>query len=218
MRILPVFGAHPLSNVFNRAPIWLVEGEDDERVWQHVVRSSKGSIRIYPCSVDGITSMNNFEQEAKKIMETVYDDAKGYSLRDRDDNDEEINDVLPLVRIRLAYRTCENLLLSNEVLKSLGYTWEEVKILIDKWLIVHKGHQHYTDMINFRDSGYDRKSHNIKILRNDLMGMVGSNKPLEVVVGKAISDALQSGKRNADDGGILNYLGERVVKNLHSTM
>ena len=29
-KIIPVFGAHPLSNVFNEAPIFLVEGEDDE--------------------------------------------------------------------------------------------------------------------------------------------------------------------------------------------
>lgn len=31
-RILPVFGAHPLSNVFNEAPLLLVEGEDDVRI------------------------------------------------------------------------------------------------------------------------------------------------------------------------------------------
>lgn len=28
--ILPIFGAHPLSNVLNQSPIFLVEGEDDE--------------------------------------------------------------------------------------------------------------------------------------------------------------------------------------------
>lgn len=31
-KILPIFGAHPLSNVFNESPILLVEGEDDERI------------------------------------------------------------------------------------------------------------------------------------------------------------------------------------------
>jgi len=31
-KVLPVFGAHPLSSVFNESPILLVEGEDDERV------------------------------------------------------------------------------------------------------------------------------------------------------------------------------------------
>ena len=33
-KVLPVFGAHPLSNIFNEAPILLVEGEDDERIWR----------------------------------------------------------------------------------------------------------------------------------------------------------------------------------------
>src|SRR3990172_11787183 len=36
-RILPIFGAHPLSNVFNESPILLVEGEDDERVCQQAI-------------------------------------------------------------------------------------------------------------------------------------------------------------------------------------
>lgn len=43
--ILPIFGAHPLSNVFNQAPVLLVEGEDDERIWQQAVRSAQGRIR-----------------------------------------------------------------------------------------------------------------------------------------------------------------------------
>ncbi|MFZ5500605.1 MAG: hypothetical protein ACOY58_01655, partial [Candidatus Micrarchaeota archaeon] len=50
-KILPVFGAHPLSNVFNRAPILLVEGEDDERIWQQAVRTARGRLKLFPCSV-----------------------------------------------------------------------------------------------------------------------------------------------------------------------
>ena len=95
-KILPVFGAHPLSNIFNKAPILLVEGEDDERVWQQVVRSSAGRIQIYPCSVESVTNMNDFEKESQKIIQTVYDDATGYSLRDRDDTDGELEDLLPI--------------------------------------------------------------------------------------------------------------------------
>ena len=56
-KILPVFGAHPLSNVFNEAPILLVEGEDDERIWQQAVRTAQGRIKIFPCSVGGVGEM-----------------------------------------------------------------------------------------------------------------------------------------------------------------
>jgi hypothetical protein len=64
-KILPVFGAYPLSNLFNEAPIFLVEGEDDERIWQQAVRSSNGRLRIYPCSVDGIGNLNDLEEQSK---------------------------------------------------------------------------------------------------------------------------------------------------------
>ena len=84
--------------------------------------------------------MNDFEQETKKIMATVYDNARGYSLRDRDDDEEKIDDMLPIVRMKLACRTCENLLLSDEVLKSLDCTWEQLEKLIDNWLCVNKEH------------------------------------------------------------------------------
>jgi hypothetical protein len=47
--VLPVFGAHPLSNIFNQGPIMLVEGEDDERIWQTAIRSSNGKINTWPC-------------------------------------------------------------------------------------------------------------------------------------------------------------------------
>src|SRR6266478_4832964 len=40
--ILPIFGAHPLSNVFNERPVLLVEGKDDVRICQQAVRSSAG--------------------------------------------------------------------------------------------------------------------------------------------------------------------------------
>lgn len=145
-KVLPVFGAHPLSNIFNEAPIWLVEGEDDERVWQQAVRSSRGKIRLYPCSVDGIDNMSFFEQETQKIILTVYDNAIGYSLRDRDGGKEEIDDILPVKRMRLSCRNCENLLLSDEVLKSLNISWEELKRLIDDWLMVNQNHSHYSEM------------------------------------------------------------------------
>lgn len=41
--ILPMFGAHPLSNIFNEKPPLIVEGEDDERIWL--------CARASPCAV-----------------------------------------------------------------------------------------------------------------------------------------------------------------------
>jgi predicted ATPase len=214
-KVLPVFGAHPLSNFFNEAPVLLVEGEDDERIWQQVVRSSNGGIKIYPCSVDSVSNMNNFEEEAQKIIQTVYDNAKGYSLRDKDDGDEDIDDLLPIIRMKLSCRSAENLLLTDEVLESLGTNWDQVKKKIESWLRSNSEHPHYSAMDDFKNGSYDRKGHDIKEIRNDLMGIVGSSKPWEVVVGQQIASLNWSDSTNfSEEGKILSYLGKKVAENL----
>src|ERR1700722_17056151 len=74
-KILPVFGAHPLSNVFNQAPVLLVEGEDDERIWQQAVRSSNGRIKVYPVVCGSVDEMKPYEDRAGKIISSVYENA-----------------------------------------------------------------------------------------------------------------------------------------------
>lgn len=214
-KVLPVFGAHPLSNVFNEAPVLLVEGEDDERIWQQVVRSSGGKIKIYPCSVDSVSNMNDFEQEAQKIIQTVYDNAKGYSLRDRDDGTETIDDLSSIIRMKLSCRNAENLLLSDEVLGMLGITWDQLKERIETWLSTNAQHPHFSTMNGFKDGEYDRKSYDIKEVRNDLMGIIGSAKPWEVMVGQAISNLSWTDTTSfEEEGGMLSYLGKKAAENL----
>lgn len=214
-KVLPVFGAHPLSNIFNEAPILLVEGEDDERIWQQAVRSSGGKIKIYPCSVDSVNSMNDFEQEAQKIIQTVYEKAKGYSLRDKDDSTEEITDLLPIVRMKLSCRNAENLLLADEVLTALSVTWDQVKERIEIWLSANAQHSHFSVMNGFKNGGYDRKNYDIKEIRNDLMGIIGSAKPWEVAVGQTIASLIWNDNTNFDeDGKMLSCLGKKVAENL----
>lgn len=214
-RVLPVFGAHPLSNIFNKAPILLVEGEDDERIWQQAVRSSNGKIKIYPCSVDSVSNMNDFEQEAQKIIQTVYDNAKGYSLRDKDNSTDEIGDLLPIVRMKLCCRNAENLLLVDEVLNTLSVTWDQIKERIETWLGANAQHPHFSIMNEFKNGGHDRKNYDIKEIRNDLMGIIGSAKPWEVAVGQTIAGLSWNDSTNFDeDGKMLSYLGKKVSENL----
>jgi len=214
-KVLPVFGAHPLSNIFNEAPVLLVEGEDDERIWQKVVRSSGGKIKVYPCSVDSISNMNNFEQEAQKIIQTVYENAKGYSLRDRDSGEETIDDLPPIIRMKLSCRNAENLLLTDEVLGNLDITWNQLKERIEVWLSANAEHTHYSTMHGFKDGGYDRKNYDVKEVRNDLMGIIGSAKPWEVSVGQTISNSTWDDSSNfEEEGKLLAYLGKKIVENL----
>jgi len=214
-KILPVFGAHPLSNIFNEAPVLLLEGEDDERIWQQVVRTSCGGIKIYPCACGDISKLNEFENETKKIINAVYDNAKAYSLRDRDDSKESINDEPPIIRMKLSCRSAENLLLSDEVLDALGLNWNKLKEAMDKWIEKNSEHPHYSVMKKFKEENYDRKNFNLKEIRNDLMGVIGSFKPWEVAIGQVIATLKWTEDTDfSKEGSIYNFLGEKTIKNL----
>ena len=216
-KILLVFGAHPLSNLFNEAPVFLVEGEDDERIWQQAVRTSIGAIKIYPCPCGSIEQISNYETEVKNIIKAVYNNAKAYSLRDSDGITDSIEDDLPIIKFRLICRNAENLLLSDEVLTSLSINWEDLKNKIDEWLVekTGKNHPHFETMKLFKEGGYNRKDFDIKEIRNDIMGIIGSSKPWEVAIGQAIGNIHWNSATDFNkDGSILSYLGEKLTKNI----
>ena len=217
-KVLPVFGAHPLSSLFNQVPILIVEGEDDERIWQKAVRSSVGQIKVYPCSTDdGISKIKEFEEDAEKIISAVYDSAKAFSLRDRDDVEAgaELKDLTHVVRLRLSCRSAENLILSDETLQSVGKNWNQTQELFDSWLTNNLSHAHYQSMKNFKDGKYDRMNFSLKEIRNDIMGILGVSKPWEVVVGQTIASLKwELGTDFFKEGSIFAYLGEKTVKNL----
>lgn len=214
-KILPVFGAHPLSNVFNRSPVLLVEGDDDERIWQQAIRSSEGRIRAYPCSVNGIDRLPDFERRAAELIDAVYDDAIGYSIRDRDDTLGDVVDLGPIRRMRLGCRSAENLLVTNEVLTSCGISWEQLAERIRDWIVKNPQHPHFDTMNAFESGGFDRLSFDLKEIRNDILAMLGTNKPWEVLVGQSI--AAIAGE-SADQGAttLASYLGPRIVSELLS--
>lgn len=211
--VLPVFGAHPLSNVFNQTPLFLVEGEDDERVWQFAVRSSNGSLRLYPVAVDGKENLSPLEKISQNIISAVYDNARAFSLRDRDDDAGPLEDLQHLVRMRLDCRNAENLLLSDEVLSSLGVTWTQLEQQIEAWLLINSDHSHFTVMSEFKDKGFPRKDHDIKEIRNDIMGLIGSNMPWEKAVGRTIGElTCYPVPRTCGNNSIFNYLGKSCSK------
>lgn len=214
-KILPILGAHPLSNVINEVPVLLVDGEDDARIWQQAVRSSNGRICLYPCSVNGTSEMHDFEKETKYILDSVYDSAKAYSLRDKDSSIGNIDDFPPIIRMKLHCRNSENLLLTNEVLNNLNTTWHQLTGGINNWIKANDQHPHYNIMKAFYDSGLDRMNYDIKDIRNDIMGIIGSSKPWEVAVGQTIAELEWDDSTQFDrDGSICNFLGEKTVKNL----
>jgi predicted ATPase len=216
-RVLPVFGAHPLSNIFNEAPVLLVEGDDDVRVWQQAVRSSSGSIKLYPVSCDTVSAMSTYENEVRSIVDAVYDHARAFSLRDRDGTDGELSDEAPLIRMKLSCRAAENLLLSNDVLATCGLDWQEAIRRIDTWLESNQAHTRHAEVLAFRDGGYDRKGWDLKNIRMILVAMIlNSAKPWEVLVGQTLSRLSQpdAGEPAPDPDSLLAYLGDKAARHL----
>lgn len=214
-KILPVFGAHPLSNLFNESPIFLVEGEDDLRIWQQAIRTSHGQLKIYPVDIDGIDHFSEYEKIVVEIINAIYDSPIAYSLRDKDDTDDVIDDIPPLNRYRLYCRTAENLILTDEVLESLGLDWDVLKVRLDQWIENRSDHPKYLYMKEFKDSGYDRLSFNIKEIRNILIGETGSSKPWEVAVGQVLG-RLVIGDLTKDfsTNKISYFVGEALINEL----
>jgi energy-coupling factor transporter ATP-binding protein EcfA2 len=210
--ILPVFGANPLSNVFNQSPIFLVEGEDDVRIFQQAIRTSNGQLRINPCSVDGNGNLAAYETAVVEILNGVYDNAKAYSLRDRDEGDENINDSPPLVRFKTSCRAVENLILCDEVLSTIGTTWAGLEAETETWLTAHGNHEKHQFMQQFKTSGYNRKGFDLKEIRNILIASTGTTKPWEVIVGQTIA-RLVTGQipKDFSDHKLANYLGVKLT-------
>jgi predicted ATPase len=206
--ILPIFGAHPLSNVFNQRPLLLVEGDDDERVWQQATRSSGGLIHLYPCSVGGLPHLHEYEIEAARIIEAVYDNARAFSVRDRDAEPEAIDNMGRVIRVRLACRTIENLLLTDDVLEPTGVTWVQFQELVIHWLGSNAGHKYFEEVQSFADTGFLRKDHEVKDIRNILLALL-SHRPWEVLVGQAIARLVRGEGRNGE-GSVREFLGARI--------
>ena len=83
---------------------------------------------------------------------------------------------------------------------------------MSRWLGPNVDHQYHADVSEFLNSGYDRKDHDIKSIRNILVGLI-SNKPWEVLVGQAIARLSKDGGP-VTGGSLRDYLGEKVCQKI----
>jgi AAA domain, putative AbiEii toxin, Type IV TA system len=211
--VVPIFGAHPLSNIFNETPILIVEGEDDKRIWDQVVRSTEGKFSIWPCSAGSIEAIRNWEAWLAEKLPSLYDEPKAFSVCDRDDAPGPLDDLGPVVRCRLECRTAENLILADDTLSLASTTWENVMDGCKRWLEAYPGHVKHTNMKEFADSGFDRFNAKLKEIRNILLAIVGVSRPWEVLVGQSIAE-LVNGNAKQGTASLRHYLGEKVCSKL----
>lgn len=207
------FFSHPLSSVFNLETPLIIEGEDDERIWQQVARSRVGAFRYFPCLAASVDVQSELENFLHEILPAFYDTPRAVSIRDGDNRGTEIEHRDFLKRYKLHCYAAENLLLTNEVLERLGSDWETFKVKGRAWC-VGKGdlHPDRDKILALIDDESRQRNMNIKSIRNLIVGINQSSKPWEVAVGQSIANIEVASE---EEHSLYSYLGSELCTELN---
>lgn len=211
-KVAPFFG-HPLSlSLSDDAPI-ILEGGDDERVWQQAARSSQGRIKVFPVLATSVDQQGELEKFCVNLLGTLYDNPTAFSLRDGDGVvDEQLEHILPLKRYRLACYAIENALVTDTCLAVLGTDWEGFSGKATKWVEENANHPDVT-MVSELAVSPDRFRHKkIKKVRQLICSISGSKKPWEVVVGQALGSLTKEDLTNSNM--LVEFLGAPMVSDV----
>lgn len=130
MKELTAFlGGHLLLGPLFGAPVMLVEGDDDYRVWVHVARGGDVKLCVLPCNGEEI---KQYQKTLEKMFGALSENTtlRGIALLDGDKGVPKPDANNPQQYVRFSQLAChetENLYLTDEVLAVLGVTWEEAK-------------------------------------------------------------------------------------------
>ena len=139
-------GGHALMGPLFGAPILLVEGDDDYRIWSQVPRHHVVSFSVIPCSGQEIF---DYQISLERVLGALHDPAAGpagFALLDGDKPMPQPSPTQPQDQIRfmrLECREAENLYLTDEVLALLGTNWPAAaaKIAAESHLYGQKAQQ-----------------------------------------------------------------------------
>jgi len=203
VELLPSLGAHSLSYVFNQSPLLMIEGDDDHIVWNHAIRKSQGKINFHLVDTGGKDNFVNYEEIVLKISPQLFDNPRVFEIRDADEDSsgelkKDLKDERFIKRSYLNCREIENLILSNEVLKTLSIdSWNEAKEKIDIDM-KYKNLDRYKTKI-------DQEYGLISLLSDT------NSKSWEQLVGEAIGKNIESiNSLKNTEGSIYHMLGEKI--------
>lgn len=213
-KVGPFFG-HPLSMSLSRDPMLILEGEDDERVWQQAARTSQGKTRLFPVLATSVDQQSDLETFTDRMLGAIYDTPLAYSLRDGDGTAGLLSRVGCVVRFRLQCYAIENTLLTTECLAKMNInSWADFEIKTAAWIAANAGHCSIPQLNDLLASDNRLRNVKIKDIRNVILAITGTKKPWEVVVGQALADAIGTSSQPADPFGLFVFVGADAAKTL----
>jgi ABC-type branched-subunit amino acid transport system ATPase component len=125
--IAACLGGHVLIGPLFGAPLLIVEGDDDFRVWSQVARHNTVSVAVLPAA--GANGVIAYQGSLEKLLTSICSTPQrplGYGLLDGDKTAPQPSAANPQAYIGflvLACHECENLFVTDEVLAALGTNW-----------------------------------------------------------------------------------------------
>lgn len=200
-------GGHVLMGPLFGAPILLVEGDDDYRIWSQVPRHHITSFAVIPSNGDEI---KKYQKTLENILSSLREDKTtpcGYALLDGDKPLPSPNTDNPQENINFIKLSChesENLYLCDEVLADMETTWEQAK---DK---IKKSANKYGDkeaQLLTVDS-WNRQEADIKSVINQIAEILDPKLlPWTLRLGKVIGKSMPQGQ-------LAEFLGGSVISSL----
>lgn len=197
-------GGHALMGPLFNFPIILVEGDDDYRIWSEIPRHHVLQIAVIPCNGDEIF---RYQQNLEKLFSSLLEDKQtpsGFTLIDGDKTIPQS----PQKHIKFIQLNChesENLFLTDQVLKELGYDdWDSAcnKVIQESEKFGEK-----TDLLKSIKS-MDRKTDDFKSIINQLACILDDkNLHWAYRVGKVLG-------KNRPEEQLADFLGDELVNSL----
>ncbi|MDO8594677.1 MAG: AAA family ATPase [bacterium] len=201
-------GGHALMGPLFGAPLLLVEGDDDNKIWSQVPRYNQVKLAVIPC--EGASEVKNYQKTLEKMfasLRTNQAEPVGYALLDGDQGLPQEDGANPQRNIKFIKLNCmesENLFITDEVLLLLGTDWEAAKAKI-KLESINYGEK--AIKLNECDS-WDRKNSDIKDVIQQLSQILDPKKlPWTIRVAKCIGD-------KKPEGQLAEFLGESLINSI----
>lgn len=201
-----ILGGHVLMGPLFAAPLQLVEGDDDYKVWSHVPRHGVLNVAVIPCN--GGEELKKYQQVLEKIFRSLSDPKiVGHALLDGDKglpqpNPNSTQDYIKYIQI--SCHECENLYLSDETLIDLGLTWDEAKAKI----LAHKDNFGNKAAKLEAAVALDRKQGDFKAVINEISKIID---PKNVHWTTRLGNRLG---RSKPTGQLADFLGPSVLQAL----